>query len=135
MIKNFPNKDLSHLKVSLVVDLFDLIQLDSEDRLVVSLFDNANDEIRSHGVFWLSQSVGPQKPGESNKIWDKVWDLWQWRMDVALAAKNKEKFTQEISDYLRLLKHTPLDLGELYDTLKHTLAFMHRQGFGHQSQT
>jgi hypothetical protein len=109
--------------------LFDLIQIDSDDGLLTSYHEKASDEIRSHGVFWLSQVLETQKPVVNDKTWTKIWDLWQWRLEVALDSEDKAEFTKEISDYLRLVKNVPFDLNELFDTLQHTLEFMHRQGF------
>jgi hypothetical protein len=104
--------------------LLDMIKMDSEDGLISSYYQVANDETRSHGNFWLSQALEAQKPSKQDAVWKKIWSLWQWRIKEATTSKDRNNFTKEISNFCRLLKNVPVELSEMYLILKQTLRFI-----------
>lgn len=103
--------------------LLDMINLDSKDGLISLYYQKANDETRSHGNFWLSQVLGSQRPSAEDVMWQKIWSLWQWRIEKATASDDRSIYTKEITNFCRLLKNVPLELPELYPTLQRTLEF------------
>jgi hypothetical protein len=103
--------------------LLDMIKLDSEDGLMNLFYQKANDDTRSQGVFWLSQVLGGQKPSEQDELWKKIWDLWQWRIQKATESDDQSGYTNEIPNFMRLLKNVPLELPEIYSILQKTLNF------------
>jgi hypothetical protein len=103
--------------------LLDLIKLDSEDGLLALYYQTVDDETRSHGNFWLSQVLDVQKPSSQDAVWQKIWDLWQWRMSEAITSNNKEKYMKEIANFCRLLANAPLDLLALDQVIQNTLEF------------
>ncbi len=103
--------------------LLDLIKLDSEDGLVHLYYQKASDEIRSGGNFWLSQVLASQKPSAEDRIWQKIWGLWQWRVEEARSSEDRSGFDKEIANFCRLLQNTPLELPELYSMLQRILEF------------
>ena len=109
--------------------LFGHLEIESPDRLLQNFYSKASDEVRSRGVFWLSQLFGDSKQGVDTVLWKRIWSLWQWRLEAAEISDTKADFTQELSDYFRILKSVPLDLKEMYDTLDKSLKYMPRQGF------
>ena len=56
-------------------------------------------------------------------MWQKIWRLWQWRIEEAISSEDRSIFAKEIANFCRLLKNTPLELPELYSTLQRTLEF------------
>jgi hypothetical protein len=103
--------------------LLDMIKLDSEDELIHLYYEKTDDETRSHGNFWLSQILGSQRPSAEDAMWQKIWSLWQWRIDEATASDDRSIYTKEITNFCRLLKNAPVELPELYPTLQRTLEF------------
>jgi hypothetical protein len=103
--------------------LLDMINIDSQDRLVRLYYQKASDETRSRGNFWLSQVLGSQKPSAEDRVWQKIWSLWQWRIEDASVSDNQRPFTKEIASFCRFLKNTPLELPKLYSTLQRMLGF------------
>ena len=86
-------------------------------------YQKADDETRSHGNFWLSQVLNAQKPSEQDLVWQKIWDLWKWRINIATTSNDKSRFTKEISDFSRLLKNIPFDLSQVHSILEEALKF------------
>ena len=107
----------------LKVYLLDMIKLDSDDGLMHLYYQNADDETRSHGAFWLSQVLDSQKPSTQDALWQKIWILWQSRIKTASASNDKNKYSKEMSSFCRLFKNTPLDLSYLYSLIQQTLEF------------
>jgi hypothetical protein len=104
--------------------LLNMIQLNSDDGLAPLYYEKADDEIRSHGVFWLSQVLDAQKPTAQDTVWGKIWKLWQWRIERATANNvNKSDYVKEISNFSRLLKNVPLDLSDLQLVISQTIEF------------
>jgi hypothetical protein len=103
--------------------LLDMIKLDSEDGLLPLYYQKADDETRSHGNFWLSQVLDAQKPSSQDATWQKIWNLWQWRLQEATASNEKSNYSKEISSFSRLMKNVPLELSELYPIIEQTLEF------------
>lgn len=103
--------------------LLDMIKLDSEDDLLSLYYQKADDETRSHGNFWLSKVLESQQPSPESQIWKKVWSLWQWRIESATKSDDKNSFSKEIANFSRLLKHCPLNLGELNSVIERMIAF------------
>jgi len=104
--------------------LLDMIKIDSEDGLISLYYKTADDETRSHGNFWLSQAMEAQKPSVQDAVWQRIWSLWQWRIEEATTSENRSNYVKEISNFCRLLKHVPLDLSEMYPVLQRTLGFI-----------
>jgi len=109
--------------------LFEYIDIHSKDGLIQAFYSKASDDVRSRGVFWMSQLFGESKQGKDTVLWGRIWDLWQWRIQSAVENEGQGEFSKELSDYLRILPSVPLNLGELYDTLKTTFGFMKSRGF------
>lgn len=103
--------------------LLDMIKLDSEDGLISLFYQKVDDETRSHGNFWLSQVLDTQKPSAQDATWQKIWNLWQWRLQEATASNEKSNYSKEISSFSRLMKNVPLELSELYSIIEQTLEF------------
>jgi len=103
--------------------LLDMIKLDSKDELLRLYYQKADDETRSYGNFWLSQVLGSQQPSAENIIWQKIWGLWQWRIEEATQSNSRDNYSKEITNFSRLLKHCPLDLEELNPIIEQTLTF------------
>jgi hypothetical protein len=103
--------------------LLDMIRLDTEDGLMHLYYQKADDETRSGGNFWLSQALASQQPSAEDLVWQKIWSLWQWRVEKSIASDDRSIFTKEINNFCRLLKNTPLELPELYSILQRTLEF------------
>lgn len=103
--------------------LLEMINLDSEDGLLPLYYQKVDDETRSHGNFWLSQVLDAQKPSAQDATWQKIWNLWQWRLQEAIASDEKSNYSKEISSFSRLMKNVPLELPELYPIIKQTLEF------------
>ncbi len=103
--------------------LLDMIKLDSKDGLLSLYYQQANDEIRSHGNFWLSKVLESQQPSAEAVIWEKIWNLWQWRIEEAVQSNNRDNYSKEIANFSRFMKHCPLDLKELDSVIEQTLTF------------
>lgn len=103
--------------------LFGLISLDSNDELISMYYLKADDDIRSRGNFWLSQVLESQKPSAEDDSWNKIWKLWQWRLEELSTVDDRSKYKKEITSFCRFLKNTPLDLQNLYPVLKQTLDY------------
>lgn len=103
--------------------LVDMINFESKDKLISIYYQHANDEIRAQGVFWLSKVLESQKPSDNDVVWQKIWALWQWRIEEASNSQNKGNYIKEVSNFSRLLRNTPIDLGKLNHLLEQTLKF------------
>lgn len=103
--------------------LLDMINLDSEDGLLSLYYQKADDETRSHGNFWLSKVLESQQPSAEAVIWKKIWNLWQWRIEDATKSNNSDNYSNEITNFSRLLRYCPLNLEELNSVIEQTLAF------------
>ena len=103
--------------------LFDLIDIESEDELLKSYFEKSSDEVRAHGIFWLSQVLGKQKPSVDDKVWIRIWNLWQWRVDEVSKAEDNDKYQNEITSYSRLLENVPIELDVLRPVLSQMIKF------------
>ena len=103
--------------------LVGMINLDSEDGLLHLYYQMADDETRSHGNFWLSQVLASQQPSAEDMVWQKIWGVWQWRIEEATKSDNRNNYTKEIVNFSRLLKHVPLNLEELNPVIEQTLTF------------
>jgi len=102
----------------------DMIGLNSKDNLISLYYQNADDDTRSHGNFWLSKVLDSQKPSSQDILWQKIWSLWQWRTKEATTSNEKTGYVKEISNFSRLLKNVPLDLSETYSTLGQIIYFI-----------
>jgi len=122
---NYPmdNKISSHL---LKAYLLNLIDIDSEDNLLIKYYQNSDDKSRSHGVFWLSQVLESQKPSREDIIWEKTWKLWKWRLEAISPEKGIDEYQEELSSYARLLKSIPIDFSEVYPVLNEILNYIRR---------
>jgi hypothetical protein len=103
--------------------LLDMINLESRDKLISIYYQHANDEMRAQGIFWLSKVLESQQPSENDVIWQKIWILWQMRIEEASNSQNKDNYVKEISNFSRLLKNTPIDLEKINFVLEQTLKF------------
>jgi len=117
------NKISSHL---LKAYLLNLIDIDSEDNLLINYYQKSDDKSRSHGVFWLSQVLETQKPKEEDDIWIKTWNLWKWRLEVLASQNAIESNQEEISSFSRFLKSVPIEFSEVYPVLNETLRYIWR---------
>lgn len=95
-----------------------------ENKLLDLFFENAPDSIRAQGVFWLSQVLGNDKPTFDDILWKKCWTLWQKRLEFA-ETQEVNRNTQEISDYLRWLANSPVELDILFPTLQKSVKYLH----------
>ncbi|KAF5434969.1 hypothetical protein C5S36_04090, partial [Candidatus Methanophagaceae archaeon] len=100
-----------------------MIRLGSKDELISMYYLKSDPETRSHGNFWLSQVLESQKPSAEDDVWQKIWDLWQWRLEEAIKVVDRSKSNKEITSFCRLLKNAPLGLQEMYPALEQTLEF------------
>jgi hypothetical protein len=103
--------------------ILDMIKLDSEDGLIPLYYQKADDETRSHGNFWLSQVLDAQKPSPQDTVWQKIWALWQWRIEKVTTSDDRSDYVKEIANFSRLLKNVPLDLSELHSIIEKTIKF------------
>ncbi len=101
-----------------------LTDFDHENKLLDLFFENAPDSIRAQGVFWLSQVLENDKPSADDILWQKCWMLWQKRLEYA-ETQEVSRNTQEISDYLRWLANSPVDLDTLFPTLQKSVKYFH----------
>lgn len=101
-----------------------LTDFSHENKLLDLFFENAPDSIRAQGVFWLSQVLGNDKPTFDDILWKKCWTLWQKRIEFA-ETQEVNRNTQEISDYLRWLANSPVDLEFLFPTLQKSVKYLH----------
>ncbi len=101
-----------------------LTDFDHENKLLDLFFENAPDSIRAQGVFWLSQVLGNDKPTFDDILWKKCWTLWQKRLKFA-ETQEANRNTQEISDYLRWLANSPVELDILFPTLQKSVKYLH----------
>jgi hypothetical protein len=97
--------------------LLKLIDIESEDGLLKSYYEESPDEVRSRGNFWLSQVLGNQKPGKDDDVWIKIWNIWQWRVSEASKVEEKENYKKEVTSFSRFLENTPDELDILYPVL------------------
>ncbi len=101
-----------------------LTDFDHENKLLDLFLENAPDSIRAQGVFWLSQVLGNDKPTFDDILWKKCWTLWQKRLEFA-ETQEANRNTQEISDYLRWLANSPVELDILFPTLQKSVKYLH----------
>lgn len=117
-----PNERLAqHIMFAYLAGLTDF---DHENNLLDLFFENAPDAIRAQGVFWLSQVLGNDKPTADDILWKKCWILWQKRLEYA-ETREVVQNTQEISDYLRWLVNSPMELDILFPTLQKSIKYLH----------
>ena len=117
-----PNERLAqHIMFAYLAGLTDF---DHENKILDLFFENAPDAIRAQGVFWLNQVLGNDKPAADDILWKKCWMLWQKRLEDA-ESQEVNRNTQEISDYLRWLANSPVDLDTLFPTLQKSVKYLH----------
>ncbi|MHB8857266.1 MAG: hypothetical protein ACYC6K_11680 [Bellilinea sp.] len=117
-----PNERLAqHIMFAYLAGLTDF---DHENRLLDLFFENAPDAIRAQGVFWLSQVLGNDKPATDDILWKKCWMLWHKRLEYAETQEVIHN-TQEISDYLRWLVNSPVELDILFPILQKSVKYLH----------
>ncbi len=117
-----PNERLSqHIMFAYLSGLTDF---GHENKLLDLFFKNAPDAIRAQGVFWLSQVLGNDKPSADDILWKKCWMLWQKRLEFAETQEVVHN-TQEVSDYLRWLVNSPVELDILFPTLQISVKYLH----------
>jgi hypothetical protein len=117
-----PNERLAqHLMFAYLAGL---TEFGHENMLIDLFYDNAPDAIRAQGIFWLSQVLGNDKPSPDDVLWEKCWDLWQRRMEIA-ETQDVSQNTQEMSDYMRWLEHAPVGLDALYPILRSSVKYLH----------
>ncbi len=98
-----------------------------ENKLLELFFTYAPDEIRAHGIFWISQALKNIDFSENTLIWDKCWALWQKRLEVA-EHQGVSNNALEISNYMRWLESCPKDLEFLFPTLQKSIKYFHEAG-------
>lgn len=116
-----PNERLAQHLMSAY--LAGLIEFGHENMLLDLFYDNAPDDIRAQGIFWLSQVLGSDKPSSDDVLWKKCWYLWQRRLDF-IETQDGSKYTQEISAYMNWLRHIPVGLDALYTTLYSSIKYL-----------
>jgi hypothetical protein len=117
-----PNERLvQHIMFAYLAGLTDF---GHENQLLDLFFENASDVIRAQGVFWLNQVLENGKPAADDILWKKCWTLWQKRLEFA-ETQEVNRNTQEISDYLRWLVNSPVDLEFLFPTLQKSVKYLH----------
>lgn len=95
-----------------------------DNKLLDLFFENAPDSIRAQGVFLLSQVLENDKPTFEDILWKKCWILWQKRLEYA-ESQEVNRNTQEISNYMRWLAHSPVALDILFPTLQKSVKYLH----------
>ena len=98
-----------------------------ENKLLELFFTYAPDEIRAHGIIWISQALKNIDFSENTLIWDKCWALWQKRLEVA-EHQGVSNNALEISNYMRWLESCPKDLEFLFPTLQKSIKYFHEAG-------
>jgi len=108
--------------------LHGLIGLRSNDGLVRSLYDRATDEVRGRAGFWLGEALEELAPKAGAETWERLHDLWTWRINEAVDDAGERGFQDEISSYMRWLPHVPLNLAQLEVPLFASIPFI-KEGF------
>ncbi len=93
-----------------------------ENRLLDLFFENAPDEVRARGVFWLSQGLEAEKPKATDDTWKKLWALWENRLNAA-ESQDPQQNAQEISEYMRWVKNAPVGFEALYPVLRRSTRY------------
>jgi len=107
--------------------IYELIDIDSEDGLYKSFYEKAEEKLRSHVAFWLVKAFGELNLNEDDPIWNRMWKLWEWRFEEAFYNKF-DTHEEEISNYMRWLKHIPLGFEIVEPYLKTTVPFL-KEGY------
>jgi len=105
-----------------------LIDLDSRDGLIPSFYVNADDKVRGHVAFWLVKAFGEQKLERVDPIWQRMWELFQWRVETASQSGNVEDYQEEISSYMRWLEHTPAEFTDIEPYVRMAVPFL-KEGY------
>jgi hypothetical protein len=114
-LRSTPNERLAqHIMFAYLADMTDF---NHENELFDLFYRNAPDPIRATGVFWLSKVLEEQKPEAGDKLWQKLWTLWQNRIQAAEKSDPSQN-SQEISDYMRWLDNCPANMNILFPTLR-----------------
>jgi hypothetical protein len=64
-----------------------------------------------------------KKPSITDELWQKLWALWQKRIQTAEDLDPSES-SQEISDYMRWLQNCPADLNSLFTILRQSVKYL-----------
>jgi hypothetical protein len=105
-----------------------LIDLDSEDGLIKSFYENADDKVRGHVAFWLVKAFSELKLQLDDPIWQRMWQLMKWRISTASESGNVEDYQEEVSAYMRWLEHSPVGFIEMEPLLRQVVAFL-KEGY------
>ena len=108
--------------------LHGLVDIQSNDGLVRTLYDRATDEVRGRAGFWLGKALEQFAPKVDDRPWERLYDLWIWRVNEAVDHAAERAFTDEISSYMRWLPHVPLNLAQLEVPLFQSIPFV-KEGF------
>jgi hypothetical protein len=103
--------------------LADLTGFGHENQLFDLFFFHAPDPFRANGIFWLSKVLENSKPTADDILWKKCWALWQNRLKIAETQEVSQN-TQEISNYMRWLKNSPVGLDVLYHALCQSVKYL-----------
>jgi hypothetical protein len=121
-ISGSPNEQLAeHIMAAYLLGFTDF---GNENKLLELFFTCAPDEIRAHGIFWISQAIKNIDFSENTFIWDKCWALWQKRLEYAETQEVSDN-ALEISNYMRWLESCPKDLGLLFPMLQKSIEYFH----------
>ena len=106
--------------------LMELIDLDSEDGLMIKYHQYSSDRTRAHGVFWISKVIETEQPKLKDETWKRSWNLWLWRLESVAEADNPLDFSDEISSFTRILKNCPEKFMVVFPVIKKTIQYFDR---------
>jgi hypothetical protein len=101
-----------------------MIDIESEGSLIQNFYAAASDSVRGHIGFWLTGALKEIKPRSDDDIWLRMWDFLNWRMGIATKDEHAEQYMQEISSYMRWLKHVPVGFAEMEPLLRMAMPFL-----------
>jgi len=104
--------------------IHELIDLDSEDRLIEDFYGMAEDKLRGHIAFWLVRAFRELKLGAESPVLRRMSRLMQWRINAAADSDDIENCQEEISSFMRWLEHVPVGFGEMGPLIKKAVPFL-----------
>jgi hypothetical protein len=76
------------------------IGIDTDDQLISSFFNEANDDVRSHALAQIGRWLQNARPSPTMAtVLERLRRLWEWRLEVISQAKNPGQFQQEVASF------------------------------------